>query len=78
MDEQEYARFIVRCVRALGRRVELLDTSSLKLFKGIQDALTEAQAMAVASMRDDGASWAEIGDGLGITRQAAQQRWGAN
>ena len=30
----------------------------------------------VANARDAGMSWAEVGDLLGITRQAAQQRFG--
>jgi hypothetical protein len=32
-------------------------------------------AEAVQGARDAGASWAEVGDALGITRQAAQQRY---
>ena len=32
---------------------------------------------AVTGLRDYGYSWAEIGSRLGVTRQAAQQRWGA-
>jgi len=31
---------------------------------------------AVKGLRARGYSWAEIGSRLGITRQAAQQRWG--
>jgi hypothetical protein len=30
----------------------------------------------VTRLHDDGYSWAEIGLRLGVTRQAAQQRWG--
>jgi hypothetical protein len=30
----------------------------------------------VLAARNAGASWAQIGDALGLTRQAAQQRWG--
>jgi hypothetical protein len=33
-------------------------------------------AHAARAARDAGASWAQIGDALGLTRQAAQQRWG--
>jgi len=36
-----------------------------------------AIAQAVTGLRGSGYSWAEIGSRLGITRQAAQQRWGA-
>jgi len=32
---------------------------------------------AVTDMREDGHTWHEIGTALGVTRQAAQQRYGA-
>ena len=35
-----------------------------------------AIGQAVTGLRAFGYSWAEIGTRLGITRQAAQQRWG--
>lgn len=30
----------------------------------------------VAQMRERGASWADVAEATGITRQGAQQRWG--
>jgi hypothetical protein len=40
-------------------------------------AHADAQLAAAArAARDAGASWAQIGDALGLTRQAAHQRWG--
>ena len=33
---------------------------------------------AVKAARVNGATWQEIGDSLGVTRQAAQQRWGGD
>ena len=33
-------------------------------------------ARAAHTAREAGASWLQIGDALGLTRQAAQQRWG--
>ena len=33
-------------------------------------------AHAAHAARQGGASWTQIGDALGLTRQAAQQRWG--
>jgi hypothetical protein len=38
--------------------------------------LDAAIAEAVKGLRGCGYSWAEIGSRLGITRQAAHQRWG--
>ena len=34
-------------------------------------------AHATRDARRDGATWTQIGDALGLTRQAAQQRWGS-
>jgi len=44
----------------------------------LADEIDTAIAEAVKGLRGCGYSWAEIGARLGITRQAAQQRWGAN
>jgi hypothetical protein len=41
-------------------------------------AAEERLARALAGARGAGASWAQVGDALGISRQAAQQRFGAN
>lgn len=38
--------------------------------------LLDAQAIAVAQMRADSRSWTEVGAALGLTKQAAQSRFG--
>jgi hypothetical protein len=43
---------------------------------GLAEEIDTAIAEAVTSLRPYGYSRAEIGSRLGITRQAAQQRWG--
>ena len=43
---------------------------------GLSAEIDDAIAQAVTGLRGFGYSWAEIGSRLGITRQAAQQRWG--
>ena len=48
------------------------------LMTGLADEIDAAIAEAVKGLRAYGYSWAEIGSRLGITRQAAQQRWGYN
>jgi len=42
----------------------------------LADEIDSAISQAVAGLRALGYSWAEIGSRLGITRQAAWQRWG--
>lgn len=43
---------------------------------GLRDAAERVLVAAVQRARDDGASWQTIGDALGVTRQAAFQRFG--
>ena len=44
---------------------------------GLSEEIDTAIGQAVTGLRSFGYSWAEIGTRLGITRQAAQQRWGS-
>lgn len=43
---------------------------------GLAEEIDTAIAKAVKGLCGYGYSWTEIGSRLGITRQAAQQRWG--
>lgn len=45
--------------------------------KAAEKSLQMLEVVLVARLRARGTTWAEIGDGFGITRQAAQQRFGA-
>jgi hypothetical protein len=65
----EYAAFVRRILRAYSRRVGDGDVEALAL-------MLDLAGEAVEGLRTYGYSWAEIGSQLGITRQAAQQRWG--
>jgi len=76
VENDEYAAFVRRVVRAYARRVAAGDVKALTLMIGISADLDDAIAQAVTGLRGFGYSWAEIGSRLGITRQAAQQRWG--
>lgn len=42
----------------------------------IQDTVNDAMTDVVADMRAAGISWNEIGEALGVSRQAARQRFG--
>jgi hypothetical protein len=76
VENDEYAAFLGRIVRAYARRVAAGDVEALSLMLGLSADLDDAIAQAVTGLRGVGYSWAEIGSRLGITRQAAQQRWG--
>src|SRR3954470_5179945 len=54
-------------VAALGAAVEVADD-----VRGVADELLDRY---VAAARDDGRSWSEIGAALGVSKQAAQQRF---
>lgn len=72
----EYAGMLRRMIRAYGKRVADADDVDLGEMAEVQAVLSEAIAVAVEGQRERGASWSEIGRAFGITRQAAQQRFG--
>jgi hypothetical protein len=77
VENDEYAAFARRVLRAYARRVADGDVEALTIMLGLSAEIDDAIAQAVTGLRRFGYSWAEIGSRLGITRQAAQQRWGA-
>jgi hypothetical protein len=72
----EYAAMLLRMVKAYGRRVATGDEVDLCTMLIIRGSFDEAVQTAVDGMRASGHSWAYIAKGAGMTRQAAQQRWG--
>jgi hypothetical protein len=76
VENDEFAAFLGRVVRAYARRVAAGDVEALTLMLGLSADLDDAITQAVTGLRTFGYSWADIGSRLGITRQAAQQRWG--
>jgi hypothetical protein len=76
VENDEYAAFVRRILRAYSRRVGDGDVEALALMLDLAGEIDTAIAEAVKGLRACGYSWAEIGSRLGITRQAAQQRWG--
>ena len=76
VENDEYAAFARRILRAYARRIADGDVEALGLMLGLSAEIDTAISQAVTGLRQFGYSWAEIGSRLGITRQAAQQRWG--
>jgi hypothetical protein len=76
VENDEYGAFVRRILRGYSRRIADGDVEALILMDGLADELDAALAEAVKGLRNRGYSWAEIASRLGISRQAAQQRWG--
>jgi hypothetical protein len=74
VENDEYAAFVQRILRAYSRRVGDGDIEALALMLGLAEDIDAAIAIAVKGLRERGYSWAEIGSRLGITRQAAHQQ----
>jgi hypothetical protein len=76
VQNDDYAAFARRILRAYARRIADGDVDALIAMTGLSTEIDTAIGQAVTGLRTFGYSWAEIGTRLGITRQAAQQRWG--
>lgn len=72
----EYAAFARRALRAYGRRVAEGDEVDLQEMLLLRIEVEQAIETAVRGQRRAGQSWAYIGLGLGVSRQAAQMRYG--
>ncbi len=77
VENDEYAAFARRILRSYARRIAIGDIDALTHMTGLADDIETAIRTAIIGLRDHGYSWADIGNRLGVTRQAAQQRWGA-
>ena len=77
VENDEYAAFARRILRAYSRRIAQGDIDALGDMADLAAEIDITMGQAVTGLRAKGYSWAEIGTRLGITRQAAQQRWGS-
>ena len=75
VENDEYAAFARRVVRAYSRRVAAGDIEALASMITLAQDVEDAIQAAVIGLRDFGYSWTEIANRLGISRQAARQRW---
>jgi hypothetical protein len=76
VENNEYAAFARRVVRAYSRRVASGDIEAITEMAAIAAEMDAAIRDAITGLRARGHSWADIAARLGITRQGAQQRWG--
>jgi hypothetical protein len=73
-----YTAFCGRAIRSAGRRIADGDIDALADLVHLATDVDTALITAVTGLREFGYSWAQIADRLGVTRQAAQQRWGGD
>ena len=76
VENDAFAAFTRRILAAYARRIADGDIESLTYMTGLADDIDTAIGNAITGLRRLGYSWADIGSRLGVTRQAAQQRWG--
>ena len=65
----------IRMVHAVGKRVGDEQPESLHYLKLIEHACENERREAIDRLRELGFTDVQIGDALGMTRQAVQQRW---
>ncbi len=75
VENAEFTAFGRRILRAAGRRVAAGDVDGLPALAALSAELDSAITTAVTGLRAAGYSWADIAARLGVTRQAAHQRW---
>lgn len=75
VENDEYAAFVRRVLRAYGRRIAKGDIDAITELNTLFAEVEAALGSAVLGLRLLGYSWAEIGKRLGVTRQSAHERW---
>jgi DNA-directed RNA polymerase specialized sigma24 family protein len=76
VENDQYADFLRRALSGYTRRVGQGDIDAIASFSALVAEAGEQLAEAVFLLRVRGYSWTDISVRLGVTRQAAQQRWG--
>lgn len=76
VENDAYLVFVARVIAAAGKRIASGDVEVLPDLAQLATDLETALITAVTGLREFGYSWEQIASRLGVTRQAAQQRWG--
>lgn len=72
-----YSAFVRRIIRAHARRVADGDIEGLAEMAALLGEVERAMQTAIDGLRSEpwSYSWTDVGRALGVTRQAARQRW---
>lgn len=76
VENDDYAAFTRRVLAAHGRRIARGDIEGLATLAQLAADIDHAVTEAAIGLHRIGFSWTDIATRLGITRQAAHQRWG--
>src|SRR5918996_5130188 len=78
VETTEFDAFVRRILRAYARRVAAGDIEALRSLSVLSTEVDAVTRLAVAGLRTSpySYSWSEIADRLGVTKQAAQMRYG--
>lgn len=71
----DVAEAVGRLIRAVGKRVAVEDPPDLLYLVALDLEVRKAFAIAIEGLRCSGFTDREIGQALGTTRQAVEQRW---
>jgi hypothetical protein len=75
VENESYAKFCERVVKSLGDRVGEGDVEHLRYIRRLREVAQEAEGRAISGLLAQGYSYAEVGAGLGISRQAVHKAW---
>ena len=64
-----------RLILAVGKRVAVEDPDDLRFMVQLEQRVEQAWEIAIVGLRRSGYTDGQIGDELGITKQAVQKRW---
>jgi DNA invertase Pin-like site-specific DNA recombinase len=76
VENDDYAAFVRRVLRAYARRVAKGDIDAIAGMVAVSRELDTLIGEAVDGLRAKGYSLADIGRRLGVSRQAVHERWG--
>jgi hypothetical protein len=75
VDTPDYLLMVARIMRAAAERVSDGNVEDLRALVDLQGQLDVAIVRAVRGLRDSGATWEQIGEATGTSRQAAIMKW---
>lgn len=74
-DNTEFFKMIRRMLKAGGKRAGNADEYDLKDYASLGETVELNLKEAIKVQRDNGKSWTDIGNSLGMTKQAAHKRF---